>query len=74
MKKLIREEPARLVGILLAALALASAFGLNVTDEQSAAIVAFVSAVLALGGMEVVRGQVTPNQKVAARTDEGAGQ
>ena len=72
MKRLLevaRKEPARIVAVVLAGIALASAFGFTLTEEQSAAIVAFVSALLALGGGEVVRAQVTPNQTVAAKVD-----
>jgi hypothetical protein len=57
---LIRTEPARVVAVVLAVIGVASAFGLGITDGQSDAIVAVVSAVLALLGGEAVRSQVTP--------------
>lgn len=65
-----RKEPARIVAVVLALVGLAGAFGLNLTADQSGAIVAVVASVLALGGGEVVRAQVTPNGKVAAKLDE----
>jgi hypothetical protein len=52
----IRREPALIVGLIEALLVLAVAFGLNLTAEQTAAIVAVATV---LGGL-VVRSQVTP--------------
>lgn len=60
MLNYIRREPARIMGLLLAVIALAGAFGLSLTDEQTAAIVAVVGAVLAIVGAETTRSQVTP--------------
>lgn len=68
----VRREPARLVGVVLAGIALASSFGFTLTSDQSSAIVAFVGALLALGGVEVIRGQVTPNETVAAKVEAAA--
>lgn len=60
----LRTEPARVVAVLLALIGLGAAFGLNLTDDQVAAIVALVAAILALIGGETVRAQVTPTAKL----------
>lgn len=52
----IRNEPALAAGVLQAVLALAVTFGLDLTVEQTGAIVAVAAAVLAL----VVRSKVSP--------------
>lgn len=52
----IRREPALVVGFVAAMIALGTAFGLELTNEQTGAISAFVVAVLAF----VTRSQVTP--------------
>ena len=56
MKMMWKAEPAILLGLLNAGLALAVGFGLHVTPEQVGLINAFVAAVLAF----VTRSQVTP--------------
>lgn len=61
----IRREPAVLVGLVSAVIALALAFGFTLTDEQVGAIMAVVVAVLSI----VTRQAVTPNVSVAARKD-----
>lgn len=71
MLEKIRNEPARVVGVVLAALGLLSAFNLGISDEQTAAVVALVGAVLALVGAETVRAQVTPTRKLPP--EDGAG-
>ena len=53
-------EPAAIVGAIEAILALAIGFGVDITTEQLALIMAAVTAVLAL----VVRSQVTPTSKL----------
>lgn len=53
---LIRREPAVVAGIVQALLALAVAFGFDLSADQTAAIVAVTAGILAL----VVRSQVTP--------------
>jgi hypothetical protein len=63
-----RREPVRIIGFVQTAVILAVAFGLNLTADQQAAILAFVAAILALLGAEVGRSQVTP----VARPDDGA--
>lgn len=62
MKNIFKTEPARVIAVLTALVALGSAFGLGITDGQLAAIVAVVSAVLSLVGGEAIRSQVTPAQ------------
>ena len=59
-----RLEPARVIAAVLAMLALAAAFGLAISEEQVAAIVGFVAAILALLGGEAVRANVMPMAKV----------
>ena len=48
MKSLLRSEPALIIGLVQAALALAVAFGLNLSPGQVGAVTAFAAAVLAL--------------------------
>lgn len=63
MKRIVayaQAEPARLVAIVVAVIGVLSAFGLGISDQQSAAIVACVSAVLAVVSGEAVRARVTP--------------
>src|SRR3546814_362466 len=60
MLDIIRREPARVVAVVLAGLGVLAAFGLGITEGQTAAIVALTGAVLALFGGEVTRSQVTP--------------
>ena len=52
----VRREPALVSGLVTAVIALAVAFGLDLSEEQVGSILAVVAAVMAL----VVRQQVTP--------------
>lgn len=61
----IRREPALVTGFTAAVIALAVAFGLDLTGEQTGAIMALVTAVLGF----VTRAKVTPAPK--RRTDDG---
>ena len=61
----VRREPAIVTGIVGALIALGVAFGLELTGEQTGAIMAFVSALLAV----VVRQQVTPYVDVVEQLD-----
>lgn len=64
----IRTEPALVTGLISALIAVGVAFGLDLTGEQTGAIMAGVAAIMAF----VVRSQVTPTSKVAAEdTDTG---
>ena len=54
----IRKEPALVTGAVAALIALGVAFGLNLTGEQTGAIMAVVTAGLAF----VTRAQVTPTE------------
>lgn len=56
MTTLWGREPAVIIGLVQAAIALAVGFGLDLTTEQTAAILAFTAAVLAV----VTRSQVSP--------------
>lgn len=49
---------AGITALLVAAIGLAVAFGVHVTDVQTAAIVAFVAAAYAVAG--IIRAKVTP--------------
>ena len=60
MLERIKNEPARVVAVVIAVLGGLAAFGLGVTEEQAASIVAVVASVLALVGGEVTRSKVTP--------------
>lgn len=59
----LRREPARITGLVIAVIALAGAFGLGLSEEQTAAVVAFVGAALAIAGAEATRTQVTPARR-----------
>lgn len=61
----IRREPALVTGLVSAGIALLVAFGLELTGEQTGAIMAVVVAVLAV----VTRSQVTPTVDVADEYD-----
>ena len=54
-------EPARIVGLVTAALALLVSFGVEISGQQQAAIVGAVIAVLVVLGAEVTRSRVTPS-------------
>lgn len=60
MLEFIKDEPAMLMAVVQALLALLLAFGLELTTEQVGAILAFSAAVLGL----VVRKQVVPKRHV----------
>ena len=51
-----REEPALVLGLVQAAIILAVSFGLDLTDAQTAALLAFTAALLSV----ITRQQVTP--------------
>ena len=53
-------EPARIVGLVTAVLALLVSFGVEITGQQQAAIVGIVIAILVVLGAEVTRSRVTP--------------
>ena len=59
-------EPALIIAAIQALLALGVGFGLRVTPEQMALILAAAAAVLGV----ITRQQVTPNGSVAARVDD----
>lgn len=60
MMERIKNEPVLVLGVVQAAVALAAAFGLDLTGEQVATIVAFSAALLSL----IARRQVTPTRKL----------
>lgn len=64
MIEFLRNEPARVVAVVLAVLGVLTAFGLGITEGQSGAIVALVGAVLAILGGEATRSQVMPMPRV----------
>lgn len=51
-----RDEPALVMGLVQAAIILAVSFGLDLTDTQTAALLAFTAALLSV----ITRQQVTP--------------
>jgi hypothetical protein len=59
----IRNEPAVVVGLVVAVLTLVVAFGVPISADQKAAVVGVVGAVLTLLGAGVTRSQVSPAQK-----------
>jgi hypothetical protein len=60
MLERLRNNPVLVSGFVTALLGLLMAFGLNLSDVQLGAIMAFVGSVLAI----VARGKVTPNRKL----------
>lgn len=59
----LKNEPALIVGLVLALIGVAAAFGLSISEDQKAAIVSLVGAVLAIVGAGVTRSKVTPVAK-----------
>lgn len=70
LKKLYKKEPAILTGIITGlVVAVAGRFGVAIDIDN---FNEFLSVVLAGGGAgALIRGQVTPNEDVAVRKDEG---
>lgn len=72
--KLSQSEPVITVGsigaIAAAVLALIVAFGVDLTDEQQTAILGVVAVAAPIIVAIVTRRLVTPNSKVASRTDD----
>jgi hypothetical protein len=66
MRRLLN-EPVWLASALRISITLGAAFGLNLTDQQTAALTVFVEVVLA----PIVRALVTPNQLAEARVAAG---
>lgn len=62
----LQREPALLVGLVTAILSLLVSFGIDISDESQAAIVALVIAV----GAIIIRQSVTPNVSVGAHQDD----
>jgi hypothetical protein len=56
----VKFEPARIIAAATALLTMAAAFGLGISDQQSAAIVAAVAAVLQVFVGEAIRSKVYP--------------
>lgn len=63
-------EPARIIALVVALLTLAGAFGLALTDQQNASIVAAVAALLQVFVGEGIRSQVYPQGKVEQTNPE----
>lgn len=59
----MKKEPAVIVSLVAALLGLAASFGLDLSQEQTAAILAVVTIVAGL----VIRGQVTPTAEITER-------
>ena len=59
MQNLWNREPAMIIGLVQSAIILLVSFGLNLSNEQTGAILAFTAAVLAI----VTRSQVSPVNK-----------
>ena len=60
-------EPAMVIGLVTAVLALVVSFGIPVSQDQRDAIVGVVSAVLILLGAVVVRANVYPAAKIEGK-------
>jgi membrane protein implicated in regulation of membrane protease activity len=61
-----KREPALILGVVQAIIALALAFGFNLSTEQVGAILAVTAAVLAV----ITRSQVTPVERPADPTEQ----
>ena len=66
----LKREPALISGLVAAAIALVTAFGLELSNEQVGVTMAVTAAVLAI----VTRQSVTPNIAVAAKSEPPAAQ
>lgn len=53
-------EPALILALIQAAIVLAVTLGVDITDEQTKAVLAFAAAALALATGAAIRSQVTP--------------
>ena len=73
LRTVAQREPARVVAVVLAVIGVLSAFGLGITEGQTAAVVALVASVLALAGGEATRSQVTPVALGKRRRTDDAG-
>lgn len=58
VRDLLTREPALIIGFVVAGIAVLSAFGFVITEEQGAAVVAFVWAFIALVGSLLTRESV----------------
>jgi hypothetical protein len=65
LKLIVQSEPAVIIGLVNAVLALIVLFGVPLSEEQSAGIIVFVNVVLGFA----TRMMVTPVAKVDARVD-----
>lgn len=68
LKRIIVEEPAALIGFVNALMAVLVLFGFNLTDEQSAGIIALVNVGLGL----LTRAMVTPTGKAQEQAQDAA--
>lgn len=64
MKTLWNREPAMFLAVIQAAIILFLAFGIHLTMEQTAALMAFSAALLGF----ITRSQVVPVEKIPTRT------
>lgn len=74
IKDLLAREPALVIGLVVTFLGMCSAFGFAITQEQIAAIVAFVGSLLALSGFLAARGRVSPHRPAKDEPYRGHGQ
>lgn len=66
-------EPARILAVLGAALALAIGFGLKISGEQVNLIMVFTAALIPLLAGEATRSQVVPTDKANAQIETAIG-
>lgn len=64
----LAREPNLITGLVVAGIGLAVAFGVHITDVQTAALLLFLGAVIAL-----IRFLTTPTAEVVAHTDDNGG-
>ncbi len=65
-------EPAAILGLIQAGVALAIGFGLSLTGEQTALIMAFSAAVVAIITRQSVTPVAAPNLPVGTSVNDGA--
>ena len=66
MTNILSKEPALITGLVAAIITLLVAYGVNITDGQTAAIMGAIGAVIALAQAFVTRQQVIPTQAASA--------
>ena len=70
MTNILSKEPALITGLVAAIITLLVAYGVNITDGQTTAIMGAIGAVIALAQAFVTRQQVVPTQAAEAMVSD----